>query len=332
MTDDSSVALALGGGGARGYAHIGVLAELEARGYRVTRVAGTSMGALVGALYCAGRLEEFTDWVTSFRTQVDVLRFLGPNFSGPSTIRIARVLDRVGEIIGVERIEELPIRFTAVATDLWARKEIWFEHGPIGPAIHASIAVPGVFPPVVLNGRLLVDGGVLNQVPVSVLAGAGAQLTVAVSLDGPPEDGHGGQTPVQTSSDEQPDEQWIARLARSMGQLFDTDAVRTFVARLHTRPKQAALEAAEAARDVVEEMPIGLRTTDVMQMALETMQAVMERFQFAAFPTDVTVVVPRDSLGMMDFHRAADQIELGRRRAAEAFDEAGLGTRPETTS
>ncbi len=327
MMDDSSVALALGGGGARGYAHIGVLAELEARGYRVTRVAGTSMGALVGALYCSGHLDEFTEWVTSFRTQVDVLRYLGPNFSGPSWIRIARVLERVSEIIGVERIEDLPVRFTAVATDLWARKEVWFEHGPVTAAIRASIAVPGVFPPVVLNGRLLVDGGVLNQVPVSVLAGAGAQSTVAVSLDGASADRGRGQTPVQTSSDEQPDEQWIARLAHSMGQLFDTEAVRAFTARLRTRPKQASLDPAEAVREVVEELPIGLRTTDVMHMALETMQTVMARFQFAAFPTDVTVVVPRDSLGMMDFHRATEQIELGRRLAAEAFDEAGLGNR-----
>ncbi len=318
------MAIALGGGGARGYAHIGVLAELQERGYQVTRIAGTSMGAIVGALYASGHLDTFTDWVSELRTQREVLRLMDPNLRGPSTVRIERVLQRVAEIIGFPRIDDLPIPFTAVAADLWTRREVWFQEGPINPAIRASIAMPGVFPPVVLNGRLLVDGGVLNQVPVSVLASARADITIAVSLDGY-EPHRGAALPVRTSADEQPDEEWTTRLRNTMGHLMEAEPLRTLSSLMTGRSRsQRAETSAPWVEDLFGELPPGLRTTDVMTMALETMQTIVQRYQLASFPPDVLVTIPRDSLGTMDFHRAEEQIALGRWLAAEAFDHAGM--------
>ncbi len=327
-TDRSKVAIALGGGGARGYAHIGVLEELAARDYQVVRVAGTSMGAVVGALFAADGLPDFTDWVLEFRRRSDVLKLLDPNLSGPSTVKIERVLARVNEIIGVQRIEELPISFTAVATDLWARREVWFNSGPIDPALRASIAIPGVFPPIVLNGRLLVDGGVANQVPVSALASSAADLTVAVTLDGHGTVAQRGEgLPVHTSSDEEEDAVWSDRLRETMGKLMETEPLRSIAALMAARPRrQRAEHAGPSVEELFEELPTGLRTTDVATQSLDVLRTIVQRYQLASFPTDALVVVPQDSLGTLDFHRAAEQIELGRRLAADAFDRAGMNS------
>lgn len=326
MSAHNKVAIALGGGGARGYAHIGVLEELTSRGYEVSRIAGTSMGAIVGSLYSSGNLQEFTDWALEIRTQRDILRLVNANLSGPSTVRIERVLQRVNEIIDVERIEDLPIPFTAVATDLWARREVWFQEGPIDPALRASIAIPGIFPPIVLNGRLLVDGGVVNQVPVSALASANADYTVAVSLDGYRSQTLRGEgIPVHSSSDEEEDEVWTARLGRTVGQLMETEPIKSIASRMSARHRRQAKESkAPTVEELFEELPAGLRTTDVMTMSLEVLQTIVQRYQLASFPTDALIIVPHNSLGTLDFHHAEEQIELGRRLAAHAFDEAGL--------
>ncbi len=178
------IALSLGGGGARGYAHIGVIEVLEERGYDVVAVAGTSMGALVGGLHAAGVLPEYARWVTGM-SQRDVLRLLDPAVRGPSAIRGDKVLGRVAELLDGARIEDLPVPFTAVATDLLARREVWFQRGPVDAAIRASVALPTIFPPVMLNGRLLVDGGLMNPIPIDPLASVRADALVAGEVPGP---------------------------------------------------------------------------------------------------------------------------------------------------
>src|ERR1700712_4882245 len=163
------VALALGSGGARGYAHIGVINELHERGYEIVGIAGSSMGALVGGLQAAGKLDEFTDWATSL-TQRAVLRLLDPSLTAAGVLRAEKILDGVREIIGDIAIEELPIPYTAVTTDLIAGKSVWLQRGPVVAAIRASIAIPGVIKPHVLDGRLLADGGILDPLPMAPLA------------------------------------------------------------------------------------------------------------------------------------------------------------------
>lgn len=141
------------------------------------------MGGLVGGIWAAGKLEEFSDWALGL-TRGEVLRMLDPSPRAPGAMRAERVLARVHELVGDEQIENLAVPFTAVATDLLSRKEVWLQRGPVGTAIRASIALPGIFTPVMLNGRLLADGGLMNPVPVTPLAALDADLTIAVSAGG----------------------------------------------------------------------------------------------------------------------------------------------------
>ncbi|MCT1710562.1 patatin-like phospholipase family protein [Dietzia cinnamea] len=177
------VALALGSGGARGYTHIGVIRELEARGHEVVGVSGASMGAIVGALYAAGKLDDFEDWVCGL-TQRDVLRLLDVSFAGGGAIRANKIMGVIGAMLDDVRIEDLAIPFTAVATDLRARREVWFTRGPADVAVRASFAIPSVITPALVGGRLIIDGGVTNPVPLEPLAPVSSDLLLAVSLTG----------------------------------------------------------------------------------------------------------------------------------------------------
>src|SRR6478609_12029540 len=179
----SRVALVLGSGGARGYAPIGAIAEIEARGHEIIAVAGSSMGALVGGLYAADALDDYADWARGL-TQSQMLRLLDPKWSAGGAIAAERIFAKVGELVNDRLIEDLRLPFTAVATDLRARREVWFQRGPLLSAVRASIAIPGVITPVVMNGRLLADGGMMNPMPIEPTAAAAADLTVAISLQG----------------------------------------------------------------------------------------------------------------------------------------------------
>ena len=178
------VAVALGGGGARGYAQIGILGVLEERGYDIVSIAGTSMGAVVGGLYSAGGLDAYSEWVCGLAHR-DVLRLYDVSPRAPGAIRGERIFARVTDILGDVRIEDLPLPFTAVATDLMAGEEVWFQEGPVDAALRASAALPGFMTPVVINGRLLADGGLVNPLPIAPTVTADADLTVAVAVSGP---------------------------------------------------------------------------------------------------------------------------------------------------
>lgn len=180
------VALTLGSGGARGYAHIGVIDEVLARGHEIVAVSGASMGALVGGLFGAGGLDEFSSWAKTLR-QRDVLRLVDPSWSEPGAVAADKIMERCHQIVGDVAIESLSIPVTIVATDLLARREVWLQRGPLIPAIRASIAIPGVIAPARLDGRILVDGGLLNPIPMEPTAAAPADLHIAVSLAGPRE-------------------------------------------------------------------------------------------------------------------------------------------------
>lgn len=190
MARPSRVALALGSGGARGYAHIGVIAELEARGFEIVTVAGSSMGALVGGLYCAGKLDDYVDWISGL-SQLDVVRLLDVSLTKPGVIGAERILLRVREILGDTAIEDLPVPFTAVATDLNAGRAVWFQRGVLADALRASIAIPGVISPHEHGGRLLADGGILDPLPVAPTSTVPSDVTIGVIIgsDGGPEAG-----------------------------------------------------------------------------------------------------------------------------------------------
>ncbi|MCW3040765.1 MAG: esterase [Solirubrobacterales bacterium] len=319
------VALALGSGGARGYAHLGALQVLRERGFEIASIAGSSMGALVGGLYAAGRADAFTEWALSLG-QVDVLRLLDLSFSGPGAIRAEKVFARVSDLLDGVRIEELPVPFTAVATDLVGRREVWFQHGPLDVAIRASIALPGIFTPVMLNGRLLVDGGLMDPIPIAPTAAVDADLTIAVSLSGNPHEPVG-RAATAESADPRPVEEWRERFRRGAARIRDGDFDLARIASLggvvgEGEPGDRPPLPAPAAEAVFEALPAGLSKVDVMQQSLEAMQGMITRYRLAGFPPDVLVSVPRDAARTLDFHRAADMIALGRERTAAALDRA----------
>lgn len=328
MARPERVVLALGSGGARGYAHIGAIRVLEERGFEIVGIAGSSMGALVGGLHAAGKLEEYAEWSIGL-SQFDVLRLLDVSLSAPGAIRAGKIFARVHELLGDTRIEDLPIPYTAVATDLLARREVWFQRGPLDVAIRASIAIPSVITPVVLNGRLLADGGLMNPIPVSPTPAMRADAVIAIGLHGEPA-GKGGGPETETAEPE-PIEEWSERFRRSAARLLDTDIVRSLTSRFGNEqndqddpddPAHVA-EPAEVVPPIFGELPAGLGKFDVMNLAIDAMQDVLTRYRLAGNPPDVLVDVPKDACRSLDFHRAADMIELGRGLTTQALDQAG---------
>lgn len=232
------VALALGSGGARGYAHIGAIRELQARGHEVVGVSGASMGAVVGSLLAAGELDRFEEWVRGL-AQRDVLRLLDVSFAGGGAIRANKIMGVIGEMLDDVRIEDLAIPYTAVATDLRARREVWFTRGPADIAVRASFAIPSIVTPAIVGGRLMIDGGVTNPVPLEPLASVDSDLVLAVSLTGRRE-GIRGSTFQESSDPEEPSAVADPKISKKGGSVTATTA------RLSGRIRTAAADVRDA--------------------------------------------------------------------------------------
>jgi len=326
------VALALGSGGARGYAHIGVINELHSRGYEVVGVAGSSMGALVGGMHAAGSLDEFADWARTL-TQRSVLRLLDPSITAPGVLRAERFLAAVREMLGDTTIENLPIPYTAVATDLIAGKSVWLQRGQLDTAIRASIAIPGVISPHVVDGRLLGDGGILDPLPMAPIAAVNADLTIAVSVAGAESDA---ATEQFVNAEPRATTEWLNRLLRSTSALLDTNTARmileTPTARSVLNRFGTATPETDLDIDDATEADVGSETAEpeaaipklgsfaVMSRTIEIAQAALARHQLAIYPPDLLIEVPRSACRSLDFHRANDIIDLGHDLAARALD------------
>jgi len=286
-TDGKSVALVLGAGGARGLAHIGVIRALEARGYRIDTIAGSSMGALVGGIYGMGELDTYADWVSSLQ-QTDVLRLMDWNLAGGGLIRGDRIVRKLQELTGESDIEDLSLDFTAVAVDINRSREIWLRSGSLFNAIRASIAIPGVFTPLVYQGRTLVDGGIINPVPVAPTLNTLTDLTIVVDANAAAVE----PSPLAAGKDE---------AAREHGRL---EMVRDFIGQIGGERSQV-------------ETPPGLSA--ILNRSLETMQAAITRQHLAVFQPDVVISVPKNACMVHEFHRAVPMIELGERLTEETL-------------
>jgi NTE family protein len=319
------VALALGSGGARGYAHIGVIEAVRARGYDIVGIAGSSMGALVGGLHAAGRLDEFADWAKSL-TQRTILRLLDPSISAAGVMRAEKILDAVRDILGPVSIEQLPIPYTAVATDLLAGKSVWFQRGPVDEAIRASIAIPGVIAPHAVDGRLLADGGILDPLPMAPIAAVNADLTIAVSLSGSEVGG------IAVDRDAEPGAtvEWLTRMVRSTSALLDATAARSLLDRPTARAvlgrfgadtwsEESDVEGPEAEPDETPQVP-RLGGFEVMNRTIDIAQSALARHALAAHPPDLLIEVPRSTCRTLEFHRAVEVIAAGRALANRALD------------
>lgn len=280
----TTVALALGAGGAKGLAHIGVIEELERQGFAISAIAGSSMGALIGGIYAMGKLPVYRDWVCKL-ARFDVLRLVDWTFRG-GLIKGEKIIGTLRELIGDARIEDLPMAYTAVATDIDREREVWLTRGQLFDAIRASIAIPTVFRPYMLDGHRLVDGALLNPVPVTPLIRERADILLAVSLDGPT-----GRRAPQQDADATP-----AHAAGLFGRLFAHG---------------------EAKPPVVHE-PGAL---DLLTQAMDLMQANLARLRLAAYQPDLEIQIPRDAAATYEFYRARELIELGRTRTREALQQ-----------
>ncbi|WP_024791182.1 patatin-like phospholipase family protein [Lebetimonas sp. JS032] len=177
------VSLVLSGGGARGYTHIGVIKELKKYGFEIISISGTSMGALIGALEACNKLEVYENWVKNLDV-LDMIKFLNNPLAKNGWLNGDKIFNKIKELVGDYKIEDLPVKFTAVATDLNKKKEVWFQKGPLWEAVKASASIPGIFQPVKLNKMLLVDGGVLNIMPIAPVMSDMSDLIIAVNLYG----------------------------------------------------------------------------------------------------------------------------------------------------
>ncbi|WP_038580440.1 patatin-like phospholipase family protein [Dyella japonica] len=286
-TKKPTVALALGSGGAKGLAHIGAIEEIEAQGYQIVAIAGTSMGALIGGIYAMGKLAVYRDWVCSL-AKMDVLKLVDWTLSGGGLIKGERIIETMRGLIGDAAIEDLPLAYTAVATDLDREREVWLTRGPLFDAIRASIAIPTLFRPHVLSERRLIDGGLLNPVPVTPLIREPADYLFAVSMDGPPDAG----TPdvVPATPTENPDS-YRSRIGEFIGKLVP--------------------HGAEKSREP------GM--LELLMQSMDLMQANLSRLRLAAYEPDLLIRMPRNVATVYEFYRAAELIEMGRQQARQAL-------------
>lgn len=283
------VSLVLGSGGARGHAHLGVIRAIEERGLEIRNLAGTSMGAVIGGIHAAGALETYTEW--AYRLEVgDVVKLLDFSFRG-SVFKGERVYDVLSELIGQRKIEDLGIGFTAVATDIDAQREIWLNSGPLFQAIRASSAVPGVFEPVRVNGRTLVDGGLVNPIPIAPTLNDDTDLTIAVNLNAM--SGHQQRPPPPRIEPTAEDHAYRSRIKRFVADLFSSG----------------------------EHAPERLPASRLMVRSIDVMQGAIARLKLAAYVPDVVVEIPRDAAGFFDFNRAEELAALGYETTLEALRE-----------
>ncbi|MGV8923064.1 MAG: patatin-like phospholipase family protein, partial [Thermomonas sp.] len=277
------VALALGAGGARGLAQIGVIEALQARGIKIVAVAGASSGALVGGAFAAGKLEALREWMLG-TTRTGMLRLLDPGFGRSALFTGDRLVRRLREVVGEPKIEDLPVDFTAVAVDLMRQREVWLRRGDMWNAVRASFAIPGVFTPFEVHGRELVDGGLLSPLPIAATRLSDAHRLIAVDMHGWPL-----RPPGTPAVDPEKDEASQGRIARWLDDHFDDE------------------KADPAERE--------LGFAELMSRSLDTMQAQISRVQIALDPPEVVIRIPRDACQFYEFWRGRELIEIGRREA-----------------
>ena len=279
------VALALGGGSARGWSHIGVIQELDRIGIRPDIVCGCSIGAIVGAAYAAGNIGKLESWVRSL-TRLKMARYFELNISLNGIVARERLQEFFhGHVCGQETlIEELAIRFATVSTDLKTGKEIWFQTGPLLDSVWASMALPGLFPPIRYGDRWLVDGGLVNPVPISICRALGADIVIAVNLNGDIVGKHF----VQNNDDEVDSTSVMARFKKNV------------------RAYKTTLFGTQSDGHPVPSL------FDVITGSMHIAQDRITRSRMAGDPPDVLLSPRLSHIGLLEFYRAEESIQEGR--------------------
>lgn len=284
---NGKIGIALGGGAARGWAHIGVLKKLMEAGLSPDIVAGTSIGAVVGGCYVAEKLQELEEFARSL-TRRKVFGLLDFNMAGSGLITGRRLCDRLDEHLSPYSIEQLDRRFTAVATELRTGHEVWLNRGLLVEAMRASYALPGIFNPVRIANRWLIDGALVNPIPVSVCRALGAEIVIAVNLQSDTF-GKGAVVPVCGTTENDHDVNELPELSNGNGR-----------SAMHLLHRQFFGLGSEAP---------GI--SSVMIEAFGIIQDRVARSRLAGDPPDLTISPRLANFGMFEFHRAEEMISLG---------------------
>jgi len=293
-TSDKNISLVLGSGGARGMAHIGIIRWLVENDYQIKSISGCSIGALIGGVFAAGKLDEFEQWVCGL-DKLSIISLLDISWTSSGLLRGDKIIDTLRELLGDQPIEGLPLKFTAVAADIENEKEVWINSGCLFDAIRASISLPLFFTPVIRKGVQLIDGGVLNPVPIAPTFSDQTDHIIAVNLGG--EMNHNCPEPdtlseVLSSVDELSFQQKIGHYIKKL-----SDNIGGIV------PKPSSLEA-----------------YDIADQAFDAMQSTIARLKLAAYPADYNIVIARNACGTLEFDRAREMIDLGYKSAEKILN------------
>lgn len=301
MGNGRTVSLVLGSGGARGFAHIGVIRYLREAGFEIRSITGCSMGAVVGGIYAAGKLDEYEKWVCAIERN-DILSLLDFSWQKSGLVKGEKIINALRDLVGDRDIEDLPIPFTAVATDFRAEKEVWMQSGSLFDAIRASMSMPLFFTPFPYRGRRLIDGGVLNPLPIAPTFSDQNDLTIAVNLSG-----------AVRENSHQPSAGLSEHAAGAKEDATDEERselrikLQAFIDSLRERVGNGA--------DADE-----LDALEVANQAFDAMQGAIARHKLAAYPPDKVIDIPRDVATILEFDRAREMIELGYEAAERQLD------------
>jgi NTE family protein len=300
------IGLALGGGAARGFAHIGVMRTLVNHGIVPNVVVGTSIGAVVGGAYAAGHLDTLEEWARGLQVR-NILGYLDIRLNGSGLIGGEKLAAQLSASIGDTMIEELPLKFATVATEVRTGHEIWLTHGRLVDAMRASYALPGIFQPILVGDRWLVDGALVNPVPVSAARALGAEIVIAANLSSDIFThsttiyAHGALPPgpiVETEVEAKPAKRGLGN-KRGLGKFFSPE--RTVKREFFGGGGRPGI-------------------SSVMVDAFNIMQDRITRARLAGDPPDMLITPRVGQIGWFDFHRAAELIDHGARATERALD------------
>ncbi|KPL95290.1 patatin-like phospholipase family protein [Vibrio splendidus] len=275
-----TISLVLGSGGARGLVHVGIIRWLIEHSYQIKSISGCSIGALIGGVYAAGKLDEFEEWVTSI-DQSDMAMMLDFSWQSSGIFKGDKIIDTLRGLIGEISIEDLPIPYTAVAANVADEKEVWLQSGSLFDAIRASISLPLFFTPHLINGEALIDGGVLNPVPIAPTFSDKTDFTLAVNLGGEPEMLQQEVIPVSLPTKESNLHEKVVHFIDNLGS------------------------------SVKRKMSFNFAAYDIANQAFDAMQSTIARQKLAAYPADITLEIPRNACGTLEFDRSQEMIDRG---------------------
>lgn len=300
MKDSSThreVALVLGSGGARGLAHIGVIEELESRGYQITSISGSSIGSVIGGVYAAGYLDEYKKWILGLDRR-KVFQLIDFTIASHGFIKGERVFNEMRQFVGIEKIENLRIPFSAIAVDLENQEEVVYTKGDLWEAIRASVAIPSVLTPVVQDNRVLVDGGVVNPLPVNRVQRSKDDILVAVDLNALTTLDFVPQSTKNSVENEAEQNKFMESIRQKIGEWW---------------PWSGNSESEEKSH--VKKNYLG-----ILNASFEMMQDQVATLAMNQNPPDVVVRIPRKCASTFDFYMGEQLIDIGRKLTARELD------------